>query len=101
MTSCAGILVVTAVGTASAAGILAALPDTGVLILWGAGAGVLWRAVRKDPHPLPSPTGVPPVNDKRAGQRIAHSGGVVIVYPSDITQQTGRTLPGPSIEDKE
>lgn len=100
MTSCAGVVVVTAAGVGAAAGLIAAAPHAGLLVLWGVGIWVLWRSVRSKIK-NPSPTlGPPSTNDKRAGQRIAHSGGVTIVYPSDITQQTGRTLPGPSTGDE-
>lgn len=86
MTSCAGVLVVAAVGAASAAGILSAAPNAGILILWGAGAGILWRAVRRGPDKIKISTPPPPeglCNGSSFQVTKVGVAGIVVSHPDE------------------
>jgi hypothetical protein len=85
----AGGCVLVALGGGTTAGVFAASPTVGTLAVWGVGAVVLWRTVRRKGTdlPLPSPTVPPSRGDVFAGEsgevarvvRVAE--GVRIIHP--------------------
>ncbi|NJP72174.1 hypothetical protein [Streptomyces sp. C1-2] len=84
----AGGCVLLVLAGAPVAAVWAVSPEAGVLVVWGAGAVLLWRSVRRTANPAPPPGSRPPSQGEEAGQsgvRIVRREGMLIIH--DLSEQ--------------
>lgn len=84
----AGGCVLLVLAGAPVAAVWAASPEAGVLVVWGAGAALLWRSVRRTANPAPPPGSRPSSQREEAGHsgvRVVRREGMLIIH--DLSEQ--------------